>query len=274
MVADRADYAWAREVIRERDLAARVAAVLLSPVHGTLDPAELVAWMLADRAPGAPQPPAPQGGVARTRTAGSDPAGREALGRDGRYAGGMGSRARLTACCLSALMGLAVPAAARAAGDAPAPDLGPRSQVVYQALLGGRVNPLGAVLRLDLGYHLRLYDSDAMLLKGSYAGVELIPLLTPQLLPGGRGGGAPAAGGAEALGDLRAHRLLRHLERGRRLLRARAPTTAPPPAAPPVTPGRPTRPRATASPWRRSSRRRSAPSPPGTTCGCCGWTCR
>ncbi len=51
VIADRADYAWAREVIRERDLAARVAAVLLSPVHGTLDPAELVAWMLADALP-------------------------------------------------------------------------------------------------------------------------------------------------------------------------------------------------------------------------------
>ena len=51
VVADRADYEWARDTIRARELAARVNAVLLSPVHGQLDPAALAAWMLEDRSP-------------------------------------------------------------------------------------------------------------------------------------------------------------------------------------------------------------------------------
>jgi 7-carboxy-7-deazaguanine synthase len=51
VVRDRTDYEWAREVVSARDLASRCAAVLLSPVHGVLDPAELAAWMLADRVP-------------------------------------------------------------------------------------------------------------------------------------------------------------------------------------------------------------------------------
>jgi 7-carboxy-7-deazaguanine synthase len=50
VLADREDYEWARTVIRER-LAGSPAAILLSPVHGVLPPADLVAWMLADRLP-------------------------------------------------------------------------------------------------------------------------------------------------------------------------------------------------------------------------------
>jgi 7-carboxy-7-deazaguanine synthase len=50
VVADEADYQWAARAIRERDLA-RKAEVLLSPVHGRLDPRQLVAWMLRDRVP-------------------------------------------------------------------------------------------------------------------------------------------------------------------------------------------------------------------------------
>jgi 7-carboxy-7-deazaguanine synthase len=50
VVADEADYAWARDVIRERGLD-RSTEVLLSPVHGRLDPRELVSWMLRDRVP-------------------------------------------------------------------------------------------------------------------------------------------------------------------------------------------------------------------------------
>lgn len=50
VLADRADYEWAREVIRTR-LAGRPPVLLLSPVHGELDPKELVAWMLEDRLP-------------------------------------------------------------------------------------------------------------------------------------------------------------------------------------------------------------------------------
>jgi 7-carboxy-7-deazaguanine synthase len=50
VVTDEKDYQWAAEVIRGRDLGSR-AEVLLSPVHGRLDPKELVAWMLRDRLP-------------------------------------------------------------------------------------------------------------------------------------------------------------------------------------------------------------------------------
>src|SRR5436189_205298 len=41
---------WAAAAIRDRSLAHK-AEVLLSPVHGRLDPRELVAWMLRDRLP-------------------------------------------------------------------------------------------------------------------------------------------------------------------------------------------------------------------------------
>lgn len=48
VVSSRADYEWARERVRERDLAERVSAVLFSPAHGTLPPAILAAWILED----------------------------------------------------------------------------------------------------------------------------------------------------------------------------------------------------------------------------------
>lgn len=51
VIADRADYDYARQVITEHDVAARAGAVLLSPVHGVQRPDELVTWMLADRVP-------------------------------------------------------------------------------------------------------------------------------------------------------------------------------------------------------------------------------
>jgi 7-carboxy-7-deazaguanine synthase len=51
VVADRADYEYARDVIRRHDLGARAAAVHLSPVHGVLHPRTLVEWVLADRLP-------------------------------------------------------------------------------------------------------------------------------------------------------------------------------------------------------------------------------
>jgi 7-carboxy-7-deazaguanine synthase len=50
VLADESDYAWARGVIREHDLG-RHTEVLLSPVHGRLDPKDLVGWMLRDRLP-------------------------------------------------------------------------------------------------------------------------------------------------------------------------------------------------------------------------------
>ncbi len=47
VLAHRADYEWARDVLETR-LAGRPPVVLLSPVHGVLDPADLAAWMLED----------------------------------------------------------------------------------------------------------------------------------------------------------------------------------------------------------------------------------
>ena len=49
VVQDRADYEFARDVIARHGLASRAAAVLISPVHGVLDPKTLSEWMLADR---------------------------------------------------------------------------------------------------------------------------------------------------------------------------------------------------------------------------------
>lgn len=50
VVRDEADYRWAADVIRSRGLAGRTE-VLLSPVHGVLDPQQLVGWILRDRLP-------------------------------------------------------------------------------------------------------------------------------------------------------------------------------------------------------------------------------
>jgi 7-carboxy-7-deazaguanine synthase len=51
VVQDRTDYEFAREVIARHDLAGRAAAILMSPVHGVLDPKTLSEWILADRLP-------------------------------------------------------------------------------------------------------------------------------------------------------------------------------------------------------------------------------
>ncbi|HLK86674.1 MAG TPA: radical SAM protein [Candidatus Binataceae bacterium] len=51
VLADRADYEWARDVIRHHALAARVNAILLSCAFGRLAPAALAAWILEDRLP-------------------------------------------------------------------------------------------------------------------------------------------------------------------------------------------------------------------------------
>jgi len=51
VIRDRIDYEFAREVVAKHDLTTRCAAVLLSPVHGVLDPKQLAAWILADRLP-------------------------------------------------------------------------------------------------------------------------------------------------------------------------------------------------------------------------------
>ncbi len=51
VVQDRGDYEFAKEAIAAHGLASRCAAVLLSPVHGVLDPKTLAEWILADRLP-------------------------------------------------------------------------------------------------------------------------------------------------------------------------------------------------------------------------------
>ena len=49
VIADRADYDYAKEVVQRENLPARVNAVLFSPVHGALDPKQLSEWVIADR---------------------------------------------------------------------------------------------------------------------------------------------------------------------------------------------------------------------------------
>lgn len=50
VIADRADYEWARAVISEHDLATR-AGLLMGTVHGALEPQRLAEWLLEDRLP-------------------------------------------------------------------------------------------------------------------------------------------------------------------------------------------------------------------------------
>ena len=51
VLRDRADYEYATEIVSRFSLPGRCAAVLFSPVHGVLAPADLAAWMLEDRLP-------------------------------------------------------------------------------------------------------------------------------------------------------------------------------------------------------------------------------
>lgn len=50
VLADRADYEWARQVLEQHELATHCT-VLMSPVFGSLDPRQLAEWVLADRLP-------------------------------------------------------------------------------------------------------------------------------------------------------------------------------------------------------------------------------
>lgn len=51
VLLDRGDYEWAREILQRHQLASRVRVLLLSPVHGELDPALLATWILEDNLP-------------------------------------------------------------------------------------------------------------------------------------------------------------------------------------------------------------------------------
>lgn len=51
VVTSRSDYDWAKQVIVERQLAERVRAVLLSCAFDTVEPKEVVRWMVEDKLP-------------------------------------------------------------------------------------------------------------------------------------------------------------------------------------------------------------------------------
>ena len=51
VITDRIDYEFARDLVRQHGLETRCAALLFSPVHGVLPPAQLADWVLADRLP-------------------------------------------------------------------------------------------------------------------------------------------------------------------------------------------------------------------------------
>jgi len=51
VLAGREDYEWARDVVREHQLAARCHAVLFSPVFGAVAPNAIVDWILEDELP-------------------------------------------------------------------------------------------------------------------------------------------------------------------------------------------------------------------------------
>jgi 7-carboxy-7-deazaguanine synthase len=51
VIADRADYEYARNVLERYRLAERAAAIHLSPVHGVLSPRTVSEWVLADNLP-------------------------------------------------------------------------------------------------------------------------------------------------------------------------------------------------------------------------------
>jgi 7-carboxy-7-deazaguanine synthase len=51
VIANRADFEWACEVVNRHQLSQRVGAVLMSPVFGTLPPADLAGWILNEHLP-------------------------------------------------------------------------------------------------------------------------------------------------------------------------------------------------------------------------------
>ena len=51
VIADRCDFEWACESVNQYNLCQRVNAVLMSPVFGTLSPADLAGWILTQRLP-------------------------------------------------------------------------------------------------------------------------------------------------------------------------------------------------------------------------------
>lgn len=51
VIASRADYEWAREIVQQHNLVHRVASVLMSPAFGIVEYLQLVTWILEDALP-------------------------------------------------------------------------------------------------------------------------------------------------------------------------------------------------------------------------------
>ncbi len=51
VIADRGDYEWSRDRLREHELDGRVGEILFSPVHGQMPPGDLADWIVKDRLP-------------------------------------------------------------------------------------------------------------------------------------------------------------------------------------------------------------------------------
>lgn len=51
VIADRCDFEWACEIVNQYRLPQHLGAVLMSPVFGTLPPADLASWILKERLP-------------------------------------------------------------------------------------------------------------------------------------------------------------------------------------------------------------------------------
>jgi 7-carboxy-7-deazaguanine synthase len=51
VIQDRRDYEWARGVVKREGLGDKAGEVLMSPVHGSMEPRQLVAWILEDKLP-------------------------------------------------------------------------------------------------------------------------------------------------------------------------------------------------------------------------------
>lgn len=81
----------------------------------------------------------------------------------------------------AALVSLTVALAPALAWAADPPPI-PRLSLTYSSLTVLRVNPLGLQEQAEIGLQYRLFDSDSMLLRDSFAGVYFQPLLTPGFL--------------------------------------------------------------------------------------------
>lgn len=99
---------------------------------------------------------------------------------------------RLQLCALSLFMLLGVPAQAAPApsgshpteaqeGSSP-PEVAwraPQHRVFYRSVTGLGSNPEGLGNKLDVGYRYRLFDSDSILTRDSFAGLGLSSMITP-----------------------------------------------------------------------------------------------